>query len=229
MGATLTNQEFDDGLKAAITNSGYTYGGDSQVTSWTLTFTIDTISTFSGHKSYTLATLRTGQSPLYVVLQQPTGNVDSAYVGLSNITNDVPTAEGEDDSWVDPYHVSADGKTRTWMADDLLGEDCPLSWLSYNQNGGHVHFATTGTTFTLSSSGSKTLLTMNFSNGTTSVVEYTESVMFNVEDFTLSDQVTKIKNATLQVNDKVYSIPEPTTATLSLLALAGLAARRRRR
>lgn len=32
-----------------------------------------------------------------------------------------------------------------------------------------------------------------------------------------------------QINEKVLGIPEPTTATLSLLALAGLAARRRRR
>lgn len=71
-----------------------------------------------------------------------------------------------------------------------------------------------GGTFTLKNGGALTLGTFDSSNLTAGDVGKYKLVM---------------EGSALKVQYAAYSIPEPTTATLSLLALAGLAARRRRK
>ena len=225
MATTLTYQEFDKALNEAITNSGYTWGADSTVTSWTLQFTIARVNA----KGYTTLSLLTLKEGTYVVAQQPTSNSDSSYLGVSSITTDVPKADGATTSWIDPDYISADGCTRTWIADDMYNDEFPVTWLSYNKNGAHVQGALANTTITLSSSLNKTQLTVDFNNGTTSIVEYDQALMLDLNKVEINNYITDFKDAKLTVNGAAYSIPEPTTATLSLLALAGLAARRRRR
>ncbi len=59
---------------------------------------------------------------------------------------------------------------------------------------------------------------------------YLKNVVLNANDIALNSLVGSA-SGTLSVGNSVATniIPEPATATLSLLALAGLAARRRRR
>ena len=235
-GATLTHQEFDDALSAVITESGYTWGADSTVVNWTLQFTISGVDIKGQSSSATLATLNTGS---YIVIQQE-GGKDDSYLGVSSKATEIPSTNGS--SWVLYDEKSADELTRTWIKDNLIEETFPVTWVSYDKDGSdadtdddHVHMPLVGTTITLSSGYTGTSLVIDFTNGTKSIVQYTNGTMYNLNNFSLGDYVTNVEGATLQVNDKTYSIPstpnipEPTTATLSLLALAGLAARRRRK
>ena len=89
--------------------------------------------------------------------------------------------------------------------------------------------------------GTTGLITISYSDGTTTTLGGTlagglkgSSVAADVVEFD-TDIVTNawVYSSGLSVNDAktltIAAIPEPTTATLSLLALAGLAARRRRK
>ena len=73
--------------------------------------------------------------------------------------------------------------------------------------------------------GNTTALTLK-KNGST-WVDATLLTAIDLTDVKVESAVSGVKNATLSVTS--VAVPEPTTATLSLLALAGLAARRRRK
>ena len=87
-----------------------------------------------------------------------------------------------------------------------------------------------GVTYTLTVTGDAGMMTPTLTwgdNGTETVAAYKSNMNGNAD-------LTAVVNPgtiTIQVPDEPVTptIPEPTTATLSLLALAGLAARRRRR
>lgn len=218
MGGTLQNAQFDDGYSMFLAKSGYQYG---QTADWSLSFTIDAVNTARGQFTEPILTL---DSAYFLVVQVP-GNVDNAYVGLAPKSNEVA-------GWTPPADGAEGGETsegvRTWTLDAMYA-DVPNSWLSYSTTDAHASLPLAGTTITLSSSSVATNLQIGFSNGTTSIIEFTNTQMLDANNVTLSDYITQVSNATLMVNGVTYLIPEPATATLSLMALAGLAARRRRK
>ena len=217
-GSTLVNQQFDDGYSMFLSKSGYEYG---QTADWSLSFTIDAVNTNRGQFTDSIFSL---DSAYYLVVQVPSYS-DNAYVGLA------PQA-GSVGGWTEPNgevvgEETAEG-VRIWTLDAMYN-DSPNTWISYGTNGNTSSLPLAGTTITLSSSSVATYLQVDFSNGTTSKIEFTNVAMLNAKNVTLSNYITQVSNATLMVNGESYIIPEPATATLSLLALAGLAARRRRR
>ncbi len=125
-------------------------------------------------------------------------------------------------TWTAPTSTSDDGTTRTWnvTADAISG--LPSYWISYNTTGGHVGPGVNSTAVTVAVTETGSTVTLNLTNGTTSVIS--TNYAFSLGEIALGSHITGISNGTL-----TYKTPEPATATLSLLALAGLAARRRRR
>ncbi len=92
-------------------------------------------------------------------------------------------------------------------------------------------FVTTeGTNYTLTSPGIYKVDYLGGTNGSAAADLYKDGVKvasFTGGNHNMNGDGTGSLNLTVKVNDSLM-IPEPTTATLSLLALAGLAARRRR-
>ena len=89
-----------------------------------------------------------------------------------------------------------------------------------------------GSIYTITSSSEGTAITLSVGSREISI---SSTKALNLNDFDYSDGISISDNSTLSLGKNTYSIasghlvPEPTTATLSLLALAGLAARRRRK
>ncbi len=141
----------------------------------------------------------------------------SSYVAMENTgTNDR--------GWVTP--TTTEGTTFTWTATDETKLD---SWVSKTPTGGNGQPGVAGMTITLDVDTTGSVITLGMTNGTTSIIE--TGYVVKLADVKLLDGsatgsnqgVTGISNASITY------IPEPATATLSLLALAGLAARRRRK
>ena len=126
--------------------------------------------------------------------------------------------------WVAP--TTTEGTTFTWTATDETKLD---SWVSKSDTGANASPGVAGMTITLDVDTTGSVITLGMTNGTTSVIE--TGYVVKLADVKLIDGsaaganqgVTGISNASITY------IPEPATATLSLLALAGLAARRRRK
>ena len=85
-----------------------------------------------------------------------------------------------------------------------------------------------GSTLTINCNGQSTTVSMKFNGSITSTINLTD-VCLDLTDIELSSSTVSLASGTLALNGTTYTIPEPATATLSLLALAGLAARRRRK
>ena len=72
------------------------------------------------------------------------------------------------------------------------------------------------------------MLTMTKGNSTVATLEIADGL--TASNITLGSNITGISGLSMTTTPAPSdSVPEPTTATLSLLALAGLAARRRRK
>ena len=74
--------------------------------------------------------------------------------------------------------------------------------------------------------------TLSYGDNNTTMDTYDLGTTYTLEKLIFSldgDQSATMKISGVTVTSKIAAVPEPTTATLSLLALAGLAARRRRK
>lgn len=144
-----------------------------------------------------------------------------------------------DRSWVAPTS-NQNNQVYTWEYTDQTLLD---SWVSKNAQGGNANPGLNDMDVSLEVSETGSCITLGINNGTTSiiktgyVVKLSDVQLITEENAQVGEVahavgngastykgITGISNATL-----TYTIPEPTTATLSLLALAGLAARRRRK
>ena len=131
-----------------------------------------------------------------------------------------------DTTWIAP--TKTEGTTFTWVSADT--DNLLHSWVSKTPEGGNAAPGAAGLTITIDVGTSGSVITLGMANGTTSVIE--TGYVVKLADVSLIDGsasgnnqgVTGISNASI-----AYVVPEPATATLSLLALAGLAARRRRK
>ncbi len=112
--------------------------------------------------------------------------------------------------------------------DDATGIAAGTSFTFANAADDKVTFTTTiqkGVTYTLSVTGGDQAMTptLTWEGGSETLASYKGNMN---GDAALT---TALNKGTITIEKQDPTIPEPTTATLSLLALAGLAARRRRR
>ncbi|MDO4752195.1 MAG: PEP-CTERM sorting domain-containing protein [Akkermansia sp.] len=147
-----------------------------------------------------------------------------AYIAMENTNTN-------DRTWVTP--TSTSGTTFTWTSTDTTTDSLLDSWVSKDTNGNQAQPGVNGMTFTLAVTSSGSTITLGMTNGTISVIE--TGYVVNLANIELQDGsatndpnqgVTSISNASITYTP---TVPEPATATLSLLALAGLAVRRRRK
>ncbi len=145
------------------------------------------------------------------------------YVAMEN-------TDANDRAWVTASTISADKTVYTWTSSGTTTDTLLDSWVSKDTNGGNAQPGIKGMSITLDVTEAGSVVTLGMTNGTTSIIE--TGYVVDLSDIKLimdtgeaaNQGVSSITNASL-----TYTVPEPTTATLSLLALAGLAARRRRR
>lgn len=213
-------------LTRQITLSGYTTGG-----SYSYSVHIANMATSGDERAFTIDF----GSNYYLVSQ------GGSYVGLvqaSEAQAASSTSVADPGGWVDPTST-ANGKN-SWV---MTGGNTHSGWISYTAAGEKSQtrpVANTSNTFdagielTLSYDKLQNLTTLTLAMpavGTTLAAVTQEicmsGVYLNPGDFKVNDYRTYIdvSNVKFQLTDA----PEPTTATLSLLALAGLVIRRRRR
>ena len=131
-----------------------------------------------------------------------------------------------DTGWTNP--TKTEGTTFTWVSDDA--ENLVHTWVSRTPQG-----ATGGTpgaaglSITLDVTKSGSTITLGMANDTTAIIQ--TAYVVNLADVSIIDGSASGNNqgVTGISNASITYVPEPATATLSLLALAGLAARRRRK
>ena len=198
-------------LGQAITLSGYETGD-----AFSMSFTITGHEKFGNYDTRTVLTLGDG---LYLITQ--VGN----YMGINTKDNSNDGMQNKASSLV----TDAANKVHTLTVE---GKATP-TWLSYNDKAnGTAAYGLLNATFTLSTDGTDSTIFIDFDGAN----EYdTKFVMtgyvLNANTFNIADDTFKyvVANSSFTAGGNTYLIPEPATATLSLLALAGLAARRRRR
>lgn len=198
-------------LKNAITLSGYNTGD-----AFAMTFTI------TGHDSYGnngVGNIITLDDSLYLMTQL--GN----FVGINTVSASNVSVENLKDSLTtDPSE-----KVHTLT---MTGKATP-AWLSYASDAsGTQAYGIKNATFTISTDGTDSIVFIDYDGEN----EYSTKLVMtgyvlNANKLTLSEDGYNlaISDSTFVAGGNTYLIPEPATATLSLLALAGLAARRRRK
>ena len=208
----LTSSAFAmDPVTQALTlenfNSTLTQISTWNATEYTLTLTIGGVD-FDGYTSDFMVKFADD----WGVLTQAGSYVAMDYTGTNDRT------------WVAP--TTTEGTTFTWTATDETKLD---SWVSKSTTGENAAPGVNGMTITLDVDTTGSVITLGMTNGTTSIIE--TGYVVKLADVKLIDGsadganqgVTGISNASITY------VPEPATATLSLLALADLAARRRRK
>ena len=146
-----------------------------------------------------------------VITLAPSWNINSqagTYLGFSDAT------DGVDGSLTTSAATYSSGNTSEVKGTINVGDE---GWF-YQVNGLNT------LTFTITES----MLTMTKGNSTVATLEIADGL--TASNITLGSNITGISGLSMTTTPAPSdSVPEPTTATLSLLALAGLAARRRRK
>ena len=135
-------------------------------------------------------------------------------------------------SWV--MYTSSYATTCTNWVWEKTGDYQLHSLVSRDSDGSHAQPGSEGMFVTVTVNDKGSTISLAFDNRTTSIIK--TGYVIDLADVTLMDGtpdgynqgVTGISNASITYTP-TKTVPEPATATLSLLALAGLAARRRRK
>ena len=216
----LTTSSFNEALSKTVERY-YTSGS-----SYTLTIDIE------GY-NYTSGIILKMPSNNYYMMSQSSGNY--GYVGLSykEASNDIyinSTTTANPGLVKDASILTASPSTNTstWT---MGSGDYLYSWISTDPKANLSEMKTEQkyidkAIITLDYDGSSTTLTFAVENNITSVVKLTDTFI-DITDVQLGSLVQSA-SGTFTTDNETYVIPEPATATLSLLALTGLAARRRR-
>ncbi len=179
-----------------------------------LTFTVKETS-FNATTSDAVLTL--GSS--YYIMSQA-GN----YVGLSAKSTSMSNGTA------DPG-PNKSGTVDTTTQMHTITSDTPVyGWVSLAQDQSSATYGVVNMIVTVAYDGSDSSIVLDFDGST----QYDTTInltgqMIDPTVLALGSCITTVGNATMVVNGNTYLIPEPATATLSLLALAGLSARRRRK
>lgn len=144
------------------------------------------------------------------------------YLGLSTSSNSNSNMTNNSSILV----TNSDTKTYSLTLDGVQN-----SWLSYKQDTNSIVTANYGiiASYTISSDGTDTRIVIDYDGENEYTSDLTiKNFVIDINKVALADNNGMVfSNAILTIGDETYSIPEPATATLSLLALAGLAVRRR--
>ena len=203
--------DMNTALANAITLSGYKANDSFQ-----LSFTITYPNSNGGTK-----TLLTLSRDYYLIAQN---KKDPGYLGFSTASDTMTVPSGQTTQWPSSSITTTDPVHR------------------YTSNGYFYGWFSKASTDEATGTGSGT----NIGDGAKITLTYTAKSSGNILEVKLDrdsdNSVITMTNVTLKATDFEFdtltggdvtfsskSVPEPTTATLSLLALAGLAARRRRR
>ena len=143
-------------------------------------------------------------------------NQSHAYWGLNNTDSNNLT---NNRAWT--LSVSEDGTDYTYTSTDGT---LPIVW-AQNQAGSDPAQRTVGAWIGVEISSDGTDSTVKLSYAGSSIVDtfILKGTALDASEISFKENIGDVQSATITV------VPEPTTATLSLLALAGLAARRRRK
>lgn len=213
----MSASEFSTYWENALNSANYEYGD-----TFSLTLTILDSTNYNNHGVG--GVLQLGEN-LYLMTQL--GN----YLGLNSVANSNDSIE----------RLAGSAITTVGYENSFTVTSTQKIWLSYsgtNDNSGFRNTMPSGVNnvaITLSTDGVNSSIYLDFDGST----EYDSNI--TISDYVLDATKIRLCSTTADADQHIggglnfkaanvsYSIPEPTTATLSLLALAGLAARRRRR
>lgn len=210
-------------LTKAITSSGYTVGDDF---------------TMSVQLQYWLSDAATRQTSLtlgdtFHIVAQKTGSWSNVYIGFTpsstngtdpGAINLTRSKSGKIDSysftatesvtgpdgWITRAGDTVNGSTQTWQ---FLGSTLTLTYTAETQ--------TTVLDFDFTTIVNDAQNSISRPTDRDHLIVTVKGIEMDAKDISFANNVTG--------RNVAFTVPEPTTATLSLLALAGLAARRRRR
>ncbi len=208
------------GVASAATSKDFTTTLNNLTQDWVagtayeLTFTV-TGHTFNGYISDTILTLGAN----YYIMTQA-----GDYIGVS-ADNDSLTNGTSDPG---PNKSGSFNEAKTLYT---IESDSPVyGWVSLDDNKASAKYGVANMTVTIGYNGTDSSILLDFdgaSENDTLITLKGQEISANA--LKLGSHVTSVNSgATLTYGGSTYAVPEPATATLSLLALAGLCARRRR-
>ena len=206
---------------AAAATSNYDFNAtlDKLTQDWTdgtayeLTFTVAT-NDFNGYISDAILTLGSN----YYVMSQA-----GSYIGVSTKNNGL--SNGTSDPGPNKSGSFNEGSTLY-----TIESDSPVyGWVSVSASKGSAAYGVGGMTVTVGYDGADTSILLDFDGASEIDTMITlKGQEISASALQLGSHITGVSNATLTYAGATHVVPEPATATLSLLALAGLCARRRR-
>ena len=210
-------------LTKAITSSGYTVGDDF---------------TMSVQLQYWLSNAATRQTSLtlgdtFHIVAQKTGSWSNVYLGFT------PSSTNGTDPGAINLTRSKSGKIDSYSftaTESVTGPDGWITRAGDTVAGGTQTWQFLGSTLTLTYTAETQTTVLDFDF--TTIVDDAQNGIYRPTD--RDHLIVTVKGIEMDANDisfannvtgrnVAFTVPEPTTATLSLLALAGLAARRRRK
>ena len=214
--SSLGIDDFNDYIDNSLTSAGYKEGD-----AFALTFKV----TSDGYAYATSGGIIKFDENYYMVSQNAGG---SAYLGLSyKSDSDVYSSANtvaNPNFVTDPniFKTDSSKKITEWTTGQ---EEYLYSWITTDPGTtGHQPKYITNATFTIETDGTDSNICVTLGDGKTFDVTLT-GIVLNANELDIMGAITKVENYSMSIP----SVPEPATATLSLLALAGLAARRRRK
>ena len=205
--ADITGAELDSWLTDALS--------DRQGSKYTLTFTLSDSYNFYVYGGY--APIVTLNSDGWKLIHQ-----QAKYIGLADST-------AADYRPSDSYACRSNSTVNS-IDMDTCGADGTADyngWI-YEYTGGVGSSYIGGTTITVYGADSNSIIYLTTADGSRTI-ELQRDTFINPNGLNFGyDNAKAFKSASIKFDHATYTIPEPATATLSLLALAGLAARRRR-
>ncbi len=219
-GADTTGKSVTEAWKKALTDANYTVDGDFTYSiDFTLTGNIPYFDSSSGAAKLT-GNILTLADDYYLVSQ------GHAYWGLNSSVSNNVTAQG----YTFSKNEASTLYTYTGNGDGVR----PITWTRNSDNSNSATRSLNGEfSVNVAYDGKNTSITLSYGGSDITDKFVITNAELDATKFVLYDGATvsssNISVAEIPTTPGIPSVPEPATATLSLLALAGLAARRRRK